>query len=76
VFVSGFTAPELSDVQVSTAAGPATVTRFPSGGFIAWSTEPAQTVTFTLDGNPRRCTVEWDGTKPTQKCDAPPTPRD
>jgi hypothetical protein len=71
MFISGFTAPEIQDVQVSTAAGPATVTRWPSGGFIAWSHSPAQTVTFTLDGKPRSCTVEWAGAKPTQKCAAP-----
>jgi hypothetical protein len=76
MFISGFTAPEIQDVQVSTDAGPATVTRWPSGGFIAWSSSPARTVTFTIDGDPRSCAVEWvdrDGTAwPSQRCPATP----
>ena len=71
VFISGFSAPELDDLQVTTASGPATVTRFPSGGFIAWSATPATTITFTVDEQPGSCTVEWGGAKPTQKCTAP-----
>jgi hypothetical protein len=71
VFISGFSAPEIDDLQVSTANGPATVTRFPSGGFIAWSATPATSVTFTVDEQPRSCAVEWVGAKPTQRCSAP-----
>jgi hypothetical protein len=72
MFVSGFSAPEIDDLQVSTANGPATVTRWPSGGFIAWSSNPATALMFTVDDKPQTCAVEWVGTKPTQKCTAPP----
>jgi hypothetical protein len=72
VFVSGFSAPEIESLQVSTANGPAAVTRWPSGGFIAWSATPATTITFTIDEQPHSCAVEWvdrDGApKPTQRC--------
>jgi hypothetical protein len=75
MFISGFTAPEIRDFQVVTASGPATVTRWPSGGFIAWSSEPATKVTFTVDGKPQSCAVEWVDAKgialPSQRCSGP-----
>jgi hypothetical protein len=72
-FISGFSAPEIENLQVATANGPATVTRWPSGGFIAWSATPATTITFTVDAKPQSCAVEWTGARPTQKC-TPPVP--
>jgi hypothetical protein len=69
VFIAGFSAPEIVDVQVSTADGPAAVTRWPSGGFIAWSRTPAQTITYTLDTKPHTCAVEWNGGNPKQRCE-------
>jgi hypothetical protein len=69
VFIAGFSAPEIADVQVATADGPATVTRWPSGGFIAWSHTPAQTITFTLDTKPHTCRVEWSDGTPKQRCE-------
>jgi hypothetical protein len=75
VFISGFSAPEIESLQVSTADGPATVTRWPSGGFIAWSSQPAESITFTIDEQPHSCAVAWverDGvSKPTQRCVGP-----